>query len=547
MTRRAPVVTFVSPPFTSHSYADSKMDTILYILLGVYFLDILLLFAFGLHAFLMIALSRRRREHCMAGETDPAATARELPVVTVQLPIYNEYYVIDRLIEGAVALDWPRKKLEIQVLDDSTDATREKTAELVEQYRRQGFNIQHLHRTDRTGHKAGALKAGLARARGRFVAVFDADFVPSPEFLRKTVPYFDDPEIGMVQTRWGHINEDYSLLTKAQSIGIDGHFMIEQTARNASELWMNFNGTGGIWRKQCILEAGNWQADTLTEDFDLSYRALLAGWKFRYFKDLTNPGEIPPTVQAFKSQQFRWCKGSIQTAVKLLPRILTADVNWKIKAEAVVHLLSYTMHPLMILNILFALPLLLMGEWTNHQLSDVSMVAILGVVAFMSVGTFGPIVFYIVSQRDLHPDRWVRRMIWLPFLMMIGIGVAVSNTRAWLEGITGRRSAFIRTPKLRIESKKDRVGDRKMYTIPLDPLVAVEFLMGVYCVVCGYFAFLTRPMLVPFMVIYAAGFFYVSILSIREALASREIVRPKQRPSSTSAPSAESFASRNAA
>ena len=508
---------------------DFVPDILLFVLFFVYLIDVFLLFGFGLHAFLMIYLSRKNAAHCVSGEDGTAAIdlkntpARDIPHVTIQLPIYNEFYVVDRLIDAAVRIEWPKKKLEVQVLDDSTDETREKARSIVARYRKLGYNIPHIHRTDRTGHKAGALKAGLAQAKGEYIAIFDADFLPTPEFLVKTVPYFQESEVGMVQTRWGHINSDYSVLTRAQAMGIDGHFMIEQTARNASGLWMNFNGTGGIWRRQCILEAGNWQADTLTEDFDLSYRAALAGWKFRYLKDVSNPGELPPTVQAFKSQQFRWCKGSIQTAIKLLPRIMQADIPRRVKAEALVHLLSYTMHPLMILNMLFALPLLLIGDWTSYALSDVSVGVVFGIAAVMSIGTMGPLIFYVVSQKDLYPD-WKERIRWLPFLIMIGTGIAISNSRAWIEAVLGIKSAFKRTPKLRIESKLDRVAQRAKYKQPADPLVPLEFLMGVYCLVCVYFsAKLKLTMLAPLMVLYAAGFFYVAILSAREAWGSGDV------------------------
>ena len=411
------------------------MDILSYAIIAIYAVDILLLFLFGLHTYLMVYLYRRNQKYCVTGqEPEHAAVDLErvkpadLPAVTIQLPVFNEFYVVDRLIETTVALKWHSEKLEIQVLDDSTDETYDKIAGLVEYYRSMGHDIHHIHRTNRNGHKAGALREGLAVAKGEFVAVFDADFLPADDFLIKTVPYFHQPDIGMVQTRWGHINDDFSVLTRAQSMGIDGHFTIEQVARNCNNLWMNFNGTGGIWRRECIIDAGNWQSDTLTEDFDLSYRAELAGWHFRYFKDVVNPAELPATVSAYKSQQFRWCKGSIQTAVKLIPRILKADFNKKIKAEAIVHLLNYSVHPLMIINILFALPLLMMDYWAGFELYDLSLGVLFGAAAFLSVGTFGPSVFYIYSQRELYPD-WKWKIVWLPFLMMIGTGIAVAYVK----------------------------------------------------------------------------------------------------------------------
>lgn len=499
-------------------------DTIAIALIVVFALDIALLFLFGLHSYIMVLLYRNRNQYCDSGtdvEYPPirlkGARSAGIPIVTVQLPIYNEYYVVDRLIECAVNMEWPRNKLEIQVLDDSTDETYLKIQQLVKGYRRKGFNIHHLHRTNRKGHKAGALKEGLTLAKGDFVAVFDADFMPARDFLIKCMPYFRDPEIGMVQSRWGHINADYSVLTRAQSVGIDGHFVIEQVARNANELWMNFNGTGGIWRKQCILDAGDWQSDTLTEDFDLSYRAELAGWKFRYFKDVVNPAEIPATVHAFKSQQFRWCKGSLQTAMKLIPRIWKSGFNWKIKTEALIHLLNYSVHPLMILNILLLLPVLTMHSWSSYDLRDVSLVSLFTVATFLSLGTFGPLVFYTYSQRELYPD-WKTRILYLPVLMMIGTGIAVVNTRAYLEAILGIQSSFKRTPKLRIESRSDVIQSRNRYRLPLDPLVILEIFMGLYCLVCVYQSFvIERVFLVPFLLIYAAGFLYIGLGSLKEA------------------------------
>jgi len=511
------------------------LDLIAWGIMAIYALDILALFFFGIHSYLMVYLYRKNYRYCESERSEEIAAIdlsrvnqKTLPHVTVQLPIFNEFYVVDRLIEHATQLKWPKSKLEIQVLDDSTDETAQKAESLVAAYRKQGFDIHHIHRTERTGHKAGALKAGLTRCRGEFVAVFDSDFIPNAEFLIKTIPYFQNEDIGMVQTRWGHINDDYSVLTKAQSFGIDGHFMIEQVARNANNLWMNFNGTGGIWRKQCILDSGNWQSDTLTEDFDLSYRAELAGWKFRYFKDIVNPSELPATVSAFKSQQFRWCKGSIQTAVKLIPRILKADFNWQIKAEAIIHLLNYSVHPLMVINILLTLPLILMERWTMFRIYDTSLVVLFGAALFLALGTFGPTVFYMYSQRELYSD-WKRRIVWMPVLMMIGTGIAIVNTRAWLEAVFGIKSSFKRTPKYRIESKSDRLSERMKYRIPLDWMAFLELAMGLYCSTIIYFSVQTgRIYLLPFLLLYAIGFFYTGLLSIGESvvfsLPSRKMV-----------------------
>lgn len=495
------------------------MDILFYIVITVYIIDIIFLFYFGVHCYAMVYLYLKNRQRCVIEPeeiTNLEKNFKSWPKVTIQLPIFNEYYVVDRLIESVVAIDYPKSKLEIQVLDDSTDSTKEKAAELVAQYKKKGFDIKHIHRTDRTGHKAGALKEALEVAKGEFIGVFDADFIPAVDFLRKAIPYFyEDPKIGMVQTRWGHVNEDYSVLTKAQSIGIDGHFVIEQVARNGGKLWMNFNGTAGVWRKECIYDSGNWQSDTLTEDFDLSYRAELKGWRFKYLSDVVNPAELPATVPAYKSQQFRWCKGSIQTGVKLIPTILKSKESWKVKLEAVTHLTNYSVHPLMVLNILATLPILLMHD----QFVQVSTATIFGAAFFLSIGTFGPIAMYLVSQYALY-KKWGNRLKWMPVLTMIGTGVAINNTKAWLEAIIGKKSSFIRTPKLRIESKKDKVATRTLYRqIRFDMVSILEFLMGVYVVITIFFAIQTEKYIViPFLALYAAGFFYISMYSVFEGI-----------------------------
>jgi cellulose synthase/poly-beta-1,6-N-acetylglucosamine synthase-like glycosyltransferase len=458
-------------------------------------------------------------------------TDKNLPKVTVQLPIFNEFYVVERLIDAAVKLQYPKDKLEIQLLDDSTDETFDKARSIVLKYQREGIPIVHLHRTDRSGHKAGALEQGLQKSNGDFIAIFDADFIPEPDFLLRTVPYFEEKEVGMVQARWGHINQDYNLLTKAQSYGIDGHFMIEQVARNGSGLWMNFNGTAGLWRKSCIEDAGGWQHDTLTEDFDLSYRAELKGWKFKYFKDIVCKAEIPAMISAYKSQQFRWCKGSIQTAVKLLPRIWSAELPWKVKAEAIMHLVNYSVHPLMMINILFTAPLLLMEFWTGMKLTDVPVFALFATAAFMSIGSIGPIIFYAYSQKEIYGD-WKSRIYFLPVMVMIGTGVAVVNTKAWLEAILGIQSGFKRTPKLKIENNSDNLKEKLKYTIPFDSLSFIELFMGAYCLFCVYISFVVeKPFIIGFLFIYAIGFFFVGFSSIRDAYwamkANANVVQPK--------------------
>src|SRR6187397_1199653 len=378
----------------------------------------------------------------------PNGTMASLPVVTIQLPIYNEMYVADRLIDVVCQLDYPRELLEIQVLDDSTDETRSVAERAVRRNAAQGIDIKYLHRTDRTGYKAGALEAGMKVANGRFIAIFDADFIPTTDFLRRTVPFFADPKVAMVQARWGHINEDYSLLTKVQAILLDAHFVLEHGARNRSGCFFNFNGTAGIWRRDAIVDAGGWQHDTLTEDLDLSYRAQLRGWRFQFLPDLVTPAEVPVEMNAFKSQQHRWAKGSIQTCRKVLPYVLLSDLPLKVKVEAFFHLTANFNYLLMIVLSLLMFPAMVvryeMG-WNEMLLIDIPL--------FMAA-TLSVFNFYLISQREVYPD-WKSRVKDLPMVLAVGIGLAVNNSKAVIEAMLGRESAFIRTPKYGIERTRD--------------------------------------------------------------------------------------------
>ncbi|MBI3262389.1 MAG: glycosyltransferase, partial [Acidobacteria bacterium] len=391
-------------------------------ILGTYFFVLIILAIYGWHRYYLVYLYMKHKDHAPVepGIVDP------LPVVTVQLPIYNEMYVVDRLIQAVSRLEYPRELLEIQVLDDSTDETQHIASRAVERLASRGYSITYHHRADRLGYKAGALEAGLNVANGRFIAIFDADFMPPPEFLRQTIPYFANDKVGMVQARWGHLNQDYSLLTKIEAILLDGHFVLEHGGRNRSGLFFNFNGTAGVWRREAIAAAGGWQHDTLTEDLDLSYRAQLVGWQFVFLPDLLSPAEIPVEMNAFKSQQHRWAKGSIQTCRKLLPRILRANLPLKVKAEAFFHLTANFNYLLMsILSVLMFPSMVIrynMG-WYEMLLIDVPLFC----AATLSVSNF-----YVVCQREIYKD-WVARLKYLPFLMSIGIGLAVNNTRAVLE------------------------------------------------------------------------------------------------------------------
>jgi cellulose synthase/poly-beta-1,6-N-acetylglucosamine synthase-like glycosyltransferase len=478
-----------------------------------YIISLTVLFMFGSHGFIMIYyyLKHRKKQH------PHTRVMRSYPVVTVQLPVYNEVYVVGRLVEAACGMVYPKEKLEIQVLDDSTDQTVEVVAGMVERYQRQGFDIKHIRRGCRDGYKAGALKMGLTRARGEFVAIFDADFVPKPDFLLKTIPHFmEDPKVGMVQTRWEHLNSDYSLLTRTQAMALDGHFVIEQAVRNKVGFFINFNGTAGVWRKSCIEDAGNWQADTLTEDLDLSYRAQLRGWRFVYLNDVTSPAELPSEINALKSQQFRWTKGAIETARKILPEVWRSALPLKIKVHATFHLTNNLVFPFIVLAGILNVPLVSIkaSGMYDHYFTFMS------VFIFAFIGSF---LFYLFSQRDVYKD-WRRRIFLFPLFMAGSMGFAVNNSRAVLEGLLRRKSEFVRTPKYRIEEKKDSWEDKSYVPVKISGTVVVELLLAVYCLfgVVSSLYYLELAA-VPFQLLFFLGFSFVSVMSLKHAFVARQV------------------------
>lgn len=483
------------------------------IILFVYIFSLTVLFVFGSHGFVMIYyyLKFRRTRNAAAGDITT------YPVVTVQLPIYNEIYVVDRLIEAACAMVYPKDKLEIQVLDDSTDQTVDVVTGLVERYRKQGFDIKHVCRQNRGGFKAGALKAGLLTARGEYVAIFDADFVPRKDFLLKTIPHFmTDERIGMVQTRWEHLNSEYSLLTRTQAMALDGHFVIEQSVRNKVGFFINFNGTAGVWRKSCIEDAGNWQADTLTEDLDLSYRAQLRGWKFKYLNDVTSPAELPSEINALKSQQFRWTKGAIETARKLLPVVWKSGLPLRIKIHSTFHLTNNLVFPFILLAGILNVPLVFLKHSGLYE----------GYFTFMSIFVFafiGSFLFYLFSQRDVYRD-WRRRLFLFPLFMAGSMGFAVNNSRAVIEGLFKKKSEFVRTPKYGTKNKKDLWSDKKYVPVKISSTVIIEVLLAIYClfgVVCSiYFLEIAA---VPFQLLFCMGFTFVSVMSLKHAWLARQV------------------------
>jgi cellulose synthase/poly-beta-1,6-N-acetylglucosamine synthase-like glycosyltransferase len=472
--------------------------------LAAYFFVLVILATYGWHRYYLVYLYMKHKHE----QPVPRATLDPLPVVTVQLPLYNEMYVAERLIDAVCRLDYPRDRLEIQVLDDSTDETCEIAELAVRRHAAHGVDIKYLHRTDRSGYKAGALEAGLAVARGEYIAIFDADFLPSPDFLQRTIHHFSDAGIGMVQARWGHINEDYSLLTKIQAILLDAHFVLEHGSRNRGGCFFNFNGTAGLWRRAAIADAGGWQHDTLTEDLDLSYRAQLRGWRFVFVQDHVAPAELPVEMNAFKSQQHRWAKGSIQTFLKLMPHILRSNQPFKVKAEAFFHLSANFNYLLMVVLSLLMAPSMIIRY--NMGLYEMLLIDVpLFLAATMSVANF-----YMVCQRELYPQTWKERLRYLPFLMSIGIGLAVNNTRAVIEALLQKPSEFARTPKYQIETGSDEwIGKKYRQSLAAQPLV--ELGLGIYFTGTVFYALANGIYgTLPFLMLFQVGFLYTGLLSL---------------------------------
>jgi cellulose synthase/poly-beta-1,6-N-acetylglucosamine synthase-like glycosyltransferase len=441
----------------------------------------------------------------------------ELPRITVQLPLFNELYVVDRLLKAVTAIDYPREKLEIQVLDDSTDETVRVAEAVVAKYAEQGFDIHYIHRADRTGFKAGALENGNKSAKGELLAIFDADFVPKPDCLRKLVDFFTDPMVGCAQMRWSHINGDYNLLTRLQTIMLDGHFVVEQTTRNRTGGFFNFNGTAGIWRRQAIEMSGGWQHDTLTEDTDLSFRAQLMGWKFVYLLDEEAPAEIPVEINAFKAQQRRWAKGVMQVGLKLYPRILMAPLPLRVKFEMFFRLTGNISYPLMIVASFLQFPLLLVRY--NQPLYHL-MVFDLPLLFFSSISVvlfYGSAVWYLDEKR-------APRLLHLPLVMGLGIGLAFSNARAVLEALLGVKSEFVRTPKYKVEETTDATWKRKKYKRKRGLLPLLELSFAIYFLLAiTYSARLHMWGTIPFLLLFFFGFGYMGVMSILQTASGKRL------------------------
>lgn len=483
------------------------------VLLTVYTFLLLVLLVYAAHAYVMVFLYRKamKRESMTKFQIPNTEERKEFPHVTIQLPIYNEQYVVERLLRSVCSMEYPKDRLEVQVLDDSTDNTTSLLEKLSEKYREEGIDIVHIHRKERNGFKSGALRRGLEVAKGEYVAIFDADFTPPHDFLLKTIPYFYDDSIGVVQVRWGHLNADFSLLTRGEALGLDGHFQIEQTARNKNGMFINFNGTCGIWRKEAILDSGNWQDDTLTEDMDLSYRAQLRGWKFVYLPDVVCPGEIPAEVNAFKIQQHRWAKGAIQTAKKILPSVWRSSYSLFTKLQATIHLTNHTVFPVLLIVSILTFPLLLIK--VNTPASRTYFIF----ASLFTVGAFSYPVLYIYSQKEIYRD-WKKRVLSLPVLLGGGIGISVNNSKAFLGGLFGKRGTFDRTPKYCLEKKGDSFC-RTKYRAPFKTSTLLEVALCLYTFAGLVFAMRHKEYsAVPFLLLYCFGYGYIGGLSLLHAL-----------------------------
>jgi cellulose synthase/poly-beta-1,6-N-acetylglucosamine synthase-like glycosyltransferase len=479
-----------------------------------YFFVMAVLAMYGLHRYALVYHYFKNRNNVPG----PPPPVRAWPKVTVQLPIYNERYVIERLIETVAQFDYPRELLDIQVLDDSTDQTRQVARDCVERHQALGIPIAYVHRDNREGFKAGALQEGLKSASGEFVAIFDADFIPPSDFLRRTVPYFIDPQLAMVQTRWSYVNRNYSKLTEVEAILLDGHFAIEHSSRFRSGLFFNFNGTAGIWRRTSIEDAGGWQHDTLTEDTDLSYRAQIRGWKFLYLPEIDCPSELPVEMNAFKTQQARWAKGLMQTAKKILPQVMRSDAPPKAKAEAFFHLTANISYPLMVFLSIILLPAMIVRfyqGWFQVLLIDLP----LFLASTCSISSF-----YLCAQRAFYPKIWKRTFWYLPFVMAVGIGLSVKNAVAVIEAIFGVKSEFVRTPKYKVEAGGKGSVDlaKKKYHKRAGWLPWIEVALGIYFAGAVIYSLQnTNYLTVPFLLLFVWGYLYTGIMSLAQTYVGR--------------------------
>lgn len=475
------------------------------LVLFFYILSLTILLVFSSHGFIMLYYRNKFQKNIPSENLDKLFDKK----VTIQIPLYNEMYVADRIIESVCGLDYPKNLMEIQVLDDSTDETKEIVSDIVRKFSEKDFDIKHIHRTDRKGFKAGALREGLKKASGEFIAIFDADFIPKKDFLTKTLRYFNSEKTGMVQTRWEHLNEDFSVLTKIQALALDGHFVIEQTVRNRAGFFINFNGTGGIWRKSCIEDSGNWQDDTITEDLDLSYRAQLRGWKFVFLRDFTTPSELPSEINSLKAQQFRWTKGAIETAKKMLPLVWKSKLPIRVKLQSTFHLTNNLVFPFILLAGILNVPLIFIKN--SGPYDNIFNFMSIFVLAFIS-----SFLLYLYAQKEVYPN-WRKKITLFPIFMAGSMGLAVNNSRAVFEGLMSRRSEFVRTPKYHIVDKNDSYKVTKYFNnLKMDSSAFIELLLAVYCLIgVAAAVYFMEIAAIPFQLMFFLGYASVSGLSFK--------------------------------
>ncbi len=494
-------------------------ETVQLIPITLYFLCLMVLTVYGIHRYWEVFLYYR---HSRSVQIPPDRFA-PLPRVTIQLPLFNERFVAARIITAACTMDYPISLLQIQVLDDSTDCSASIARLTCEQFRQKGIDIQYIHRMDRTGFKAGALENGLRTATGEFIAIFDADFVPRLDMLHAVIHEFTEPTIGCVQTRWEHLNRNQSLLTRSQAIFLDGHFVIEHTARSRSGRFINFNGTGGVWRKAAMMDAGGWQHDTLTEDMDLSYRAQLRGWRIKYRGDVVSPAELPPEITAFKQQQHRWTKGSVQTAIKLLPTVLRSSLPLKVKLEAFFHLTSGVVYPLAVMVTILLFPAFCFADTSMFSARAPWLWALMSIL--FTILTFSAGTFYVVAQREIK-ENYLVGILLVPFLMAIGMGISLANAIAVLEALFGHESEFLRTPKYGAGGN-DSSAQWKLragaFQSPTQWIPFAELAIGLYLLACVVIALWFNRVVscVPFMLIFMFGYLYIGGLSLYRRKVSR--------------------------
>ena len=483
------------------------------VLLSIYGL---LLFFILLYSFVQLNLSLAYRNEMKEDKQRPKADGIDWPHVTIQLPVYNELYVVERLIDCVAELDYPSDKLEIQVLDDGNDESVQKAQSRVAHWQSKGLDIKHIQREERVGYKAGALAYGLEKAKGEFTAIFDADFLPSKDFLKRTIPHFiGNDQLGVVQTRWEHINEDYSTLTRLQAFGLDAHFTVEQTGRNRQGHFINFNGTAGVWRNACIHDAGGWQHDTITEDLDLSYRAQLKGWKFRYLEEVGSPAELPAEMNALKSQQFRWTKGAAECAVKNLPKVLMKrGIGLPTKIHAIFHLMNSAVFVCILAAALLSLPILMVKASTSAY-------DIWFNVAGVFLISFFVLAFFYWTSRKYRGDRFIDFLRDFPLFLSVSMGLSLHNSIAVIEGYIGRKTPFVRTPKFAIADTKSSWTDKKYRALKANPITVVEALLSIYFIFAvGLGIYFLEFGLMPFHVMLAVGFGYVAWYSFKHTRVS---------------------------